>query len=132
MHPAKNPGLDAHGWIERIAASQFGFGQHMAAHRGTRIVSGELAFNGKPRDVPRIQSENVVMNDRVVPWGTRSVVAEIIDGHLFVAREPSRVIVDAVPAFTRRMRTRLAPRFDAIRMRAARNAIDCRRQVDQD
>src|SRR5206468_9581959 len=120
---ATHPLLQAHRWIERIAARHFRLRENVSAHRGSHIVPAELALDRKTRHVERVKREDVAMDDRIVPRGTGSVVAEVIAGHILVAGKPAGVVVDAVPSSGRRLRTRLAARRNTVCMRAASDAL---------
>jgi len=55
------------------------------------------------------ESENVVMHQRIVPWGTRTVVAVVVTLHIRVAGEPIRVVVGRSARSKKRNATRRIP-----------------------
>src|SRR5256885_15244730 len=74
----------------------------------------QLAGDGQRGRGQRIDGEDVVVDDAVVPRRAGAVVAEVVALHLLVAREPARVVVDAVAQAAGGCRAALAARRDAV------------------
>src|SRR5438552_15234627 len=101
----------------------------MPGHRLARIGSLERRTERELGDVQSVKREHVVMNALVVPRRTRAIVAVVLAGHVLVAREPPRVVVDALPGATRRLRSGLASGCNRARELAARDRPAVRRQI---
>src|SRR5262249_13395146 len=93
--------------------------------------TGERGTERKLRNIERVESEDIVMHALVVPWRTRTVVTEIVAGHVLVAGEPPGVVVDPLARSARRAGTWLAARRDAARELPARDRAGGPRQVDE-
>src|SRR5688500_17607198 len=90
--------LDAR--IQRIASADRCLRKYMPAHRGPGLGTRESRRQLEPRNVERVQREHVPMNELVVPWRARAVVAVIVSEHFEIVREPGGVIVDPVTTAT--------------------------------
>lgn len=106
--------------------------QHLGLReRRTHAAAIKLSFNPQPRFGKRIDGEYIAMDKRIVPGRARAIVAMVVASHLLVAREPSRIIVDAVASAANDVGRRLAVGRDAIGVGARGDLVRFRGNVDQ-
>src|SRR5450830_1135931 len=82
--------------VQCIRTGDTGLRQHVALQRIVHVGAGEFAGDGQLLLIHRIQRKNVTVHDRVVPWRTRAVIAEVIATHVAVAGKPAGVIVETM------------------------------------
>ena len=128
---SRKPRLQNDHRIERVAAGDGGLGENVSRHRPAGVRAGEYSRGRKPCDVERVQREDIVMRQDVVPRRTRAVVPEVVACHVRVAREPARVVIGAVPRISRRMRSGFSARGDTFRELTALDRLRIRREIDQ-
>jgi hypothetical protein len=58
------------------------FGNDVAVDRPAQLGAAEAALDRRARDVKRVEREDVVVDQRVVPGRERAVVAEVVAGQL--------------------------------------------------
>src|SRR3546814_3731396 len=103
----------------------------MALYSLDDIAAGKTALEGKLGNIQRINGEYIAVRNRVVPWGARPVVAEVIAVHVAVRREPCGEIVDALACAIQRQRPRLASGRNAVRIGRHGDLAYAGRAVDE-
>src|ERR1700733_8243211 len=101
----------------------------MALECGSYIRTCQIALNVDTRNIQGIESEDVVVNDRVVPWRSGTIVAIVLSFHPGIPSKPLREIVDAVTKAFRSTRSLLPTRGDAIAVFSGRDFPDGCRNV---
>src|SRR5690606_25676204 len=122
-------GLDRR--VERVATGQLRRAEHVRLDRLEDIGTAKAFVHRAPLHAKRVEREDVVMDDGVVPRRAGTVVAVVVAGHVLVAAEPGGVVVDALARAARRVGPRLAARGDRARELALPDRSPVGLQVDQ-
>src|SRR5262245_16074802 len=113
-HPRCQPNLGFNVRIKAVNAGDRSLREHVTADCRQHVRAFERTADGALVEIERVESEYIVMHDSVVPWRTRTIVAEVITGHILVRSKPAGVIVDALARTARPFGPLLAARRDTI------------------
>jgi hypothetical protein len=103
----------------------------MPPKRCLNILRRPISLHFQALYIQRIDREDVVMNDRIVPWRTRPVIAVVITLHIRIARKPSRITINPMLPPGRSIRPRLAMSLHAIALVSRRDRFRGSRDVPQ-
>lgn len=110
-----------YGWIKAVSNRQTGLIQHMSGNRGEHLGAGKFAIHRTALHIERVQREDIMMHDAVVPGRAWAVVTEVAASHRRVAGKPFPIVIDALAGAARAVRPRLAAGRDALGELAGQN-----------